>query len=188
PHSLSSSEAGTLRSYQRQLPYWAKIIHDQIHSHAGQSPLFKDKLYYLTKTITELNQNIHDSLNQQGITSSHFSEMHNQMERMQEIVHELAGYNKILRAIQRKENRKAHHQSHAGKQYVSLVHYNIITHEIKQEFKELEDIPLEARYCQELAASQQPTCCNQTFSWVERVQAQDLNHITNAQPRSRSIN
>ncbi len=133
-HALSSSERANLESYQKQIQNFEKIIASQKTSRTGQTSLFDDKFSFVDKKLIELKHDIRKALNGHQITDTIFSDILNKINRVEEIIHEIAKQNKILKRFEIKEKRLERRNKHMGCQSAAITHYNHVsgklTHEI----------------------------------------------------------
>ncbi len=136
-HTLSFKVKNELLNYQKIIVTFEKTIAAQKLSRAGQSNLFKDEFNLLDKSLLEVKQNITSILSHHKTTDTRLSDIRGKINRIEEIIHKIAQYNKELKKNAVNEARLERRNRYTGKENAVITRYNPISGTLKQEVKEL---------------------------------------------------
>jgi hypothetical protein len=89
-HILSDSQKENLENYQKQIPIFKEIVALHKINPICQTDLFEDKFTFINKTLTKLGRDIRKALKSNKITDTVFADIQNRMNRVEEVIREIA--------------------------------------------------------------------------------------------------
>lgn len=127
PRDLSPNEEVYLNKQLKKLQAFQAIIISQKASRTGKNLLFQDKFQFFDRHLVEMQNNIETALAVKKIASTELSAIEEVLDRIEQMIHQLAYANKQLKYYNVKVRRKLSHTNHHHQPIVVTAKHDPIT-------------------------------------------------------------